>query len=131
MAARRRGREPRPMSSRLWYQPVNGGISQTASALNSFTSAATSQSSKADVTFEQFPLLRCRGLNHRFPGRRHLADLRASALQGAIHRRGRGVEQFGDLGGSPVHHLFEDEHGALPRWQVLQCGDQGQPDAFS
>ena len=32
----------RPMSAGVWYQPVYGGISQTASALNSSTSAATS-----------------------------------------------------------------------------------------
>ncbi|MGH3624195.1 MAG: hypothetical protein ACRDQ5_20805 [Sciscionella sp.] len=32
----------RPMSLAPWYQPVNGGISQTASAVNSSMMAATS-----------------------------------------------------------------------------------------
>ena len=40
----------------------------------------------------------------------------------------RGVEQLGHLGGLPAQHLAEDEHRPLAGGQVLEGGDEGQPD---
>ena len=37
--------------------------------------------------------------------------------------------QLGDLRRPPSQHVAQDEHRALPGGQVLQRGDQGQPDA--
>jgi hypothetical protein len=52
-------------------------------------------------------------------------------LQRAVDRGDGGVEQFGDLGGVPPEHLAQDEHRALARREVLQCGDEGQADGFA
>ena len=65
-----------------------------------------------------------------------LVDRRASQrgprpLERAVDRRHAGVEQLGDLGGLPLEHLAEDEHGALPGGQVLQGGDEGQADRLA
>ena len=61
-------------------------------------------------------------------GRSDLADLRASALQRTVHGGGRGTEQFGHLRGWPLQDFSEDQDGALLRRQVLQRGDEGEPD---
>jgi hypothetical protein len=61
---------------------------------------------------------------------RHLAELRAGALQDAVDRGGGGVEQLGDLGRPPLQDVPQDQDGALPGRQVLQGGDQRQPDAL-
>ena len=39
-----------------------------------------------------------------------------------------GVERGRGLGGGPAQHVAEDEYGALPRRQVLERGDERQPD---
>ena len=38
---------------------------------------------------------------------------RARPLQRAVHRRDGRLEQLGDLGGRPVQHLAQDQHGPL------------------
>ena len=57
------------------------------------------------------------------------AIVAAGALQRAVHRDHRGVEQLGHLGGLPAQHLAQDQHRPLPGRQVLQGRDEGQPDA--
>jgi hypothetical protein len=52
------------------------------------------------------------------------------ALQGAVHRHGRDLEQLGGLRRVPAEHVAQDEHGPLPGGQVLQGGDQREPRAL-
>jgi len=52
------------------------------------------------------------------------------ALQGAVHRHGRDLEQVGDLRRVPAEHVAQDEHGPLPGGQVLQGRDQREPRAL-
>ena len=54
-----------------------------------------------------------------------VARARCSAL---LTDATRGVEQLGHLARLPAQHLAQDEHGALARRQVLEGGDEGQPD---
>ena len=63
-------------------------------------------------------------------GRREPGQLGTRPLERAVDRRGRGVEQVGDLGRRPGQHLPQDQYGALPRRQVLQRGDHRQPQAL-
>jgi hypothetical protein len=39
-----------------------------------------------------------------------------------------GIEQVRHLRGPPVEDVAEDQHGALPGREVLEGGDEGQPD---
>ena len=68
---------------------------------------------RRDVTVEQ---LRRRPRPRR-PRRLGRRQRRAGPLERAVHRRDRRLEQLGDLGGPPVEHLAEDQHGALSRRQ--------------
>ena len=52
-------------------------------------------------------------------------------LEGAVDRGDAGVEQLGDLGRLPAQHLAQDEHRPLPGRQVLEGGDEGQPDRLA
>ena len=61
----------------------------------------------------------------RPPGSARVARARCSAL---FTDADRGVEQLGHLVGLPAQHLAQDQDGALPRRQVLQRGDERQPD---
>ncbi len=56
---------------------------------------------------------------------------RARALQGAVHRRDRGVEELGHLGRLPAQDLSEDQHRPLPRRQVLQRGHEREADRLA
>jgi hypothetical protein len=49
----------------------------------------------------------------------------ARALQRAIDRRHRGLQQRGDLGGAPAQHLPQDQHGALAGGELLQGHHEG------
>ena len=57
-----------------------------------------------------------------------LVELRVGALEGRVDRRRRRVERGRGLGGRPPEHVAQDEYGALPRGQVLERGDERQPD---
>jgi hypothetical protein len=59
-------------------------------------------------------------LGHRRPG----------PLHRAVHRRGRGVEDPGDLGGGEPEHFPEEQHRALGARQVLQRRNECQLDAL-
>ena len=48
------------------------------------------------------------------------AERGPGALQGAVDRRHRGLQQLGDLGGAPAQHLPQDQHGPLPGGELLQ-----------
>ena len=61
------------------------------------------------------------------PGR-WLGQRGPGPLERAVDRGDRGVEQLGDLVRLPAQHLAQDQHRALPRRQVLQRGDERQPD---
>ena len=68
--------------------------------------------------------------------RRGLADRlgrerRPGPLQRAVHRRDGRLEQLRDLFGLPAQDLAQDQHGALLRRQVLERGDERQPDGFA
>ena len=55
-------------------------------------------------------------------------ERRSGALERTVHGRDAGPEQVSDLGRLPAEHLAEDQHGALARRQMLQSGDEGEPD---
>jgi hypothetical protein len=37
------------------------------------------------------------------------------------------LQEHGDLRGTPAQHVAQDEHGSLPRSEVLQRSDEGEP----
>ena len=113
------------MSSRPESHRSNGGIDWVASSRISCGERVQVVSlERRDVAVEQrgVDLARVR------LGGVGLAQRRAGALQRAVDRRDGGLEQLGDLGRAPVEHLAEDQHGALLRRQVLQRGDEREPD---
>ena len=84
-----------------------------------------------DVPAEQRLLL---VVQRRRAGRRRdvgSRQRRPGPLQGAVDRGDRGVEQLGDLGRLPAQHLAQDQHRPLPRRQVLQRGDEREPDRLA
>jgi hypothetical protein len=90
-----------------------GGICQTASSVSSRVSAAMSARSKASA----------------YRSSRSRCSCSAGALQRAVHR-GRGdAEHLGGLLRRPGQHVPQDEHRPLLRGQVLQGGDEGQPQS--
>jgi len=56
-------------------------------------------------------------------------DLRPCAQQGAVHGRWCGVQGVCHLRRGPGQYVAQDQRGAPDRWQVLQCGDEREPDA--
>jgi hypothetical protein len=78
---------------------------------------------RVDVAGEQVAVFGVEGF-----GRGRRPDRRAGPLQGAVRRGDGGVEQLGDLGGGEGEHVAEDQHGPLPRRQLLQGGDEREPD---
>ena len=67
----------------------------------------------------------------RVGGEPRVGELCVGALQGAVDRGGRRLERLGDLAGLPAQHVTQDQHCALPRGQVLEGGDEGEPDAVA
>jgi hypothetical protein len=61
----------------------------------------------------------------------HRTEGGARPLQGAVHGRHARVEQVSHLGGLPLEHLTEDQHGTLPGGQVLERRDEGQTDRLA
>jgi hypothetical protein len=59
-------------------------------------------------------------------GRPCLSERGPGALEGAVDGRHRGLQQLGGLGGAPAQHLPQDEHGSLPRRELLQGHHEGQ-----
>ena len=55
-------------------------------------------------------------------------DRAPGPLQRAVHRHHGGVQQIGHLGGLPAEHLAQNQDRALPGRQMLQRGDERQPD---
>ena len=53
------------------------------------------------------------------------------ALQGAVHARDGGVEQFCDLGAVPDEDVAQDEDGVLCGGQPLQLRDEGEYDGLA
>jgi hypothetical protein len=37
------------------------------------------------------------------------------------------LQELSDLVGLPAQDVAQDQHCPLPRWQVLQCGNESQP----
>ena len=58
-------------------------------------------------------------------------ERRARPLQRAVDRGDARVEELGHLARLPAQHLAQDQHGALPRRQVLERGDERQPDRLA
>ena len=60
----------------------------------------------------------------------HVTDVReggAGALQRAVDGRDRGPQLRGDLGGTELQYLAEQEHGSLTCWQDLHRRHQREP----
>ena len=55
----------------------------------------------------------------------------AGALQPAFHRHRRGAEHHRDLGGGERQHVAQDQDRPLPGRQVLQAGDERQPQSLA
>src|SRR5437763_1037042 len=53
---------------------------------------------------------------------------RPRPLEGAVHRGDARLEELRDFGGLPAQHLAEDQHRALAGREVLERGDEGEPD---
>ena len=119
-----------PMLSAPGYQPVNGGISQIASAVSMLTMRVDVLApERVDVPLEQLLLgRRSRSVLDGLLGEVLLGHLGVGALERGVDRGGRGVERLGDLGGRPAEHVAQDQHGALAGRQVLQGGDEREPD---
>ena len=64
---------------------------------------------------------------------RDIATLESGArsLQRAVGRRNRCVEQFRGLDRAQSQDVPQNEHRSLPRRQMLQRGDERQPDALA
>ena len=81
-----------------------------------------------DVARQERSLL----LVHRFRRLRAIrvgrGERRPSALEGAVDRCDRRVEQLRDLVRLPAQHLAQDEHRALLRRQVLERGHEREAD---
>ena len=45
-----------------------------------------------------------------------------------MHGGDGGVERLGDLVGMPAEHVPQEQHGPRPRLEMLQRGDERQPD---
>ena len=61
-------------------------------------------------------------------GEAAVGHLGVGALQRGVDRGDGGLERLGDLGGRPAQHVAQDEHRALAGRQVLEGGDEGEPD---
>ncbi len=59
------------------------------------------------------------------------AIVAAGALEGAVHRRVGGVEQFGDLRRLPADDVAQEQDRALARGKVLERGDEGEADGLA
>ena len=68
-----------------------------------------------------------RGVEHLA---RHRRQGGPGPLQGTVDRSHRRAEQLGHLGGLPLEHFTQDQHGALACGEVLQGGDEGETDRF-
>jgi hypothetical protein len=52
-------------------------------------------------------------------------------LQRAVDRGHGHLERLRNLGRGPAEHFAQHERGALPRWEVLQCGNEREADALA
>ncbi len=87
---------------------------------------------RVDVAGQQLALLLVQRLRRlALAGDVGVRQRRAGPLQRAVDRRDGGVEQLGHLGGRPLQHLAQDQDGALLRRQVLQGGDEREPDRLA
>lgn len=84
-----------------------------------------------DVLVEQRTDVRRGGLADLLSCWVHLIEAGAGPLQRALDRRDRGVEHGRDLGSREGQHLPQDEHGPLPGGQILQAGDEREPQALA
>jgi hypothetical protein len=84
-----------------------------------------------DVLLKQRSGPQLRGLAELVWCRGRLVEAGACPLQRALHRRRCGVEHGRDLGGRESEHLPQDEHGSLPREEVLQARDEGEPEGLA
>ena len=121
------------MFSAPWYQPVNGGISQTASGSSIETIASMSLSQNAcHVAVQQLaPVVGevvLDGVRRTAPPRRACAWARWRALfTAAVVVSSASATSAGP----PAQHVAQDQHRALPGGQVLEGGDEGEPDAVA
>ena len=111
------------------YQPLNGGISQTASAVSMLTMVSMSlrQNASTYLSSSSFWAGAEVGLDGVL-GEVPVGHLGVRALQGGVDRGGGGLERLGDLGGRPAQDVAQDEHRALAGGQVLEGGDEREPD---
>src|SRR6201996_359700 len=86
---------------------------------------------RLDVLVEQRAGLRRGRLAELVGGRSELPHPGAGPLQPALDRHRRGAEHDRDLGGGKGQHVPQDQDGPLPGRQVLQAGDERQPQAFA
>ena len=131
----REPRQPRPgpsiqvpMSAAPRSHISNGGMCWVASSRSSRDERVDVVALEGvDVAGEQRAVRRRPAAVARAPPPRaaSVARARCSAL---FTDADRGVEQLGDLVGLPAQHVAQDQDGALPRRQVLQRGDERQPD---
>ena len=127
---------PRTRSRRNGTQlarPANQVRSGVASRMASRTSSRSSRRvgalERRDVLVEQGARLRRGGLGDLVGGRGQLRDPGPRALQRALDRRCRAAEHGRDLSGAEVEHVAQHEDRPLPWRQVLQAGDERQPQS--
>ena len=118
------------MSSRPPSQRSNGGIDWVASSWIARSARPCRIARTPRRSARAAP-----GPPRRADGRRRAScarvERRASALERAVDRGDARVEELRDLGRLPAQHLAEDEHGALARRQMLERGDEGEPDRLA
>ncbi len=86
---------------------------------------------RVDVASEERALLGVHRTQRLGVGDLGRLDRRVGALQGAVDRRDRRLEQLGDLGGLPAEDVTQHEHRTLLRRQVLERGDEGDADRLA
>ena len=86
---------------------------------------------RRDVLVEQRTGSLLGGLGDRVRRGGQVPEPGTGALQRALDRRCGGAEDDGDLGGREGQHLPQNEHGPLRAGQVLQAGDQRQPQVLA
>ena len=64
-------------------------------------------------------------------GRQPRAHGRTGALQRAVHRRDRHLQNPGHLLRRPVEHVAQDQDGSLPGGQVLEGREEGELDGLA
>ena len=83
------------------------------------------------IAIEQIGFVLAQVLFGRLQADAALRQRGACPLNGAVHRGLRHVQAFRRLGSRPAEHFHQQQHSPLTRRQVLDGGNEGQPDALA